>query len=103
MRQYAGDFALILLDIVMPIMNWYEFLAAVKAAPEFAAIPVIVTTQNDRELEEVTALSCGAADFVAKPISRRSSLPNRCRLNNSNGWRQHTVGDNNNRFRAALS
>lgn len=67
LRQYGGDFALILLDIVMPVMNGYEFLAAVKRDPEFSSIPVIVTTQNDGEEEEVTALSCGAADFVGKP------------------------------------
>ena len=67
LQQDVGSFALILLDIVMPIMNGYEFLAAIKDDPTLAAIPVIVTTQNDGESEEVAALSCGAADFVAKP------------------------------------
>lgn len=67
LRQYAGDFSLILLDIVMPVMDGYEFLAAIKEDPKFDSIPVIVTTQNDGESEEVAALSCGAADFVAKP------------------------------------
>ncbi len=67
LRREAGGFALILLDIVMPVMDGYEFLAEVKGDPAFSSIPVIVTTQNDAESEEVTALSCGAADFVAKP------------------------------------
>lgn len=67
LQQYAGSFSLILLDLVMPVMDGYEFLTAVKDTPEFSSIPVIVTTQNDRESEEVTALSCGAADFVPKP------------------------------------
>lgn len=67
LQQDAGGISLILLDIVMPVMNGYEFLAAVKDNPEFSAIPVVVTTQNDGESEEVAALSCGAADFVAKP------------------------------------
>ncbi len=67
LQQYAGDFSLILLDIVMPVMDGYEFLAEVKGTPRFSSIPVIVTTQNDGESEEVAALSCGAADFVAKP------------------------------------
>lgn len=74
LQQYAGDFALILLDIVMPVMDGYEFLAAVKDNPDYASIPVIVTTQNDGEEEEVAALSCGAADFVAKPYKRRIIL-----------------------------
>ncbi len=67
LRQENHEFSLILLDIVMPVMNGYEFLAAVKDDPALSAIPVIVTTQNDGESEEVAALSCGAADFVAKP------------------------------------
>lgn len=67
LAQYAGHFSLILLDIVMPVMDGYAFLAAVKDDPKFDSIPVIVTTQNDGESEEVAALSCGAADFVAKP------------------------------------
>lgn len=67
LREHAGDFALILLDIVMPVMNGYEFLAAVKEDSAFASIPVIVTTQNDGESDEIFALSSGAADFVAKP------------------------------------
>ena len=65
--QHAGDFSLILLDIIMPVMDGYEFLAAVRQEPTYASIPVVVTTQNDGESEEVSALSCGAADFVAKP------------------------------------
>ncbi|WP_087065784.1 putative bifunctional diguanylate cyclase/phosphodiesterase [Intestinibacillus massiliensis] len=67
LHEYAGHFSLILLDIVMPVMDGYAFLAAVKEDAAFASIPVIVTTQNDAESEEVAALSCGAADFVAKP------------------------------------
>ncbi|WP_425595515.1 response regulator, partial [Neglectibacter timonensis] len=55
LRQYAGDFSLILLDIVMPVMDGYEFLAAIKEDPKFDSIPVIVTTQNDGESEEVAA------------------------------------------------
>ena len=38
-----------------------------KARPDYASIPVIVTTQNDGESDEVAALSHGATDFVAKP------------------------------------
>lgn len=43
------------------------FLAAIKANPVYAAVPVIVTTQSDNESDEVSALAQGAADFVAKP------------------------------------
>ncbi|MCD8168645.1 MAG: EAL domain-containing protein, partial [Clostridiales bacterium] len=74
LREHAGGFALILLDIVMPVMGGYEFLAMVKNSPEYSSIPVIVTTQNGGESEEVAALSCGAADFVTKPYRPKSLL-----------------------------
>lgn len=59
--------SLILLDLIMPVMDGYTFLSHVKADTVLSAIPVIVTTQSDGESSEVTALSHGAADFVAKP------------------------------------
>ena len=66
--------SLILLDIVMPVMNGYEFLNALKANPAIASIPVIVTTQNEGENDEIAALECGASDFVAKPYKAKVIL-----------------------------
>lgn len=67
LKQYKEQISLILLDIVMPVMDGYTFLSIVKKDPAYSSIPVIVTTQNDGESDEVAALSHGAADFVAKP------------------------------------
>lgn len=66
--------SLILLDIVMPVMNGYEFLNALKANPAIASIPVIVTTQNEGENDEIAALERGASDFVAKPYKAKVIL-----------------------------
>ena len=67
LKTNRADISLILLDIVMPVMDGYTFLSIIKADAVYSAIPVIVTTQSDRESDEVAALSHGAADFVAKP------------------------------------
>ena len=61
------DISLILLDIVMPVMDGYEFLARIKKSPGWSSIPVIVATQSDGEADEVNALAHGATDFIAKP------------------------------------
>ena len=67
LESHHEEISLILLDIQMPVMDGYTFLALVKADPSFSSIPVIVTTQGDSEEDEVNALSHGASDFVAKP------------------------------------
>ena len=57
----------ITLDIMMPRMDGWSVLTALKSDPELAGIPVIVVTiTTDRGV----ALSLGAADFMTKPIER---------------------------------
>ena len=49
LKTNRADISLILLDIVMPVMDGYTFLSIIKADAVYSAIPVIVTTQSDRE------------------------------------------------------
>ena len=62
-----GSVALILLDVMMPVMDGYTFLDIVKKDSVLSLIPVIVTTQSDSEADELAALEHGANDFVTKP------------------------------------
>ncbi len=55
----------ILLDVMMPGMDGWSVLSALKADPELDRIPVVmVTFASERSL----ATSLGAADYVAKPV-----------------------------------
>ncbi len=74
LEHRADEVALVLLDVMMPVMDGYTFLDRVKAMPDLAAIPVIVMTQSDSEADEVAALSHGATDFVPKPYRPRVIL-----------------------------
>ena len=67
LQTCKNEIALILLDVIMPVMDGYTFLDRAKADPELAIIPVIVMTQSEGEESEVSALAHGATDFVAKP------------------------------------
>ena len=67
LRQHKDSIALILLDVMMPVMDGYTFLDRVRDDAELSLIPVIVTTQSDGEEDEVSALAHGATDFVPKP------------------------------------
>ena len=59
--------AAILLDIMMPQVDGWTVLSALKRDPNLAAIPVIIVSMLD---ERPLGLSLGAAEFLTKPIDR---------------------------------
>ena len=64
-RQERPD--AITLDVLMPGMDGWAVLAALKADPVLADVPVIMLTMlDDRNL----GLALGASDFMTKPIDR---------------------------------
>jgi signal transduction histidine kinase len=59
---------LILLDMMMPGMDGFELLAALRAQPQLRAIPaVFLTAAHDRDLL-LRAFESGAVDYVTKPF-----------------------------------
>lgn len=59
---------LVITDKVMPKLNGYEFLKAVRNIPEFRFTPVILMTANATPDEEKTAFEKGFFDLILKPI-----------------------------------
>ncbi len=65
-----GYYALVLMDIQMPVMNGYEATKAIRALnnPKLADIPIIAMTANAFEEDRKQALACGMNAHIAKPI-----------------------------------
>jgi CheY-like chemotaxis protein len=59
--------AAITLDVIMPDLDGWTVLAAIKGDPELADIPVILMTIMD---EKNRGYSLGAADYMVKPVDR---------------------------------
>jgi len=59
---------LILLDVMMPDMDGYQVLAALKSDPAIQDIPVIFLTALGDVRDEEYGLEQGAADYITKPI-----------------------------------
>lgn len=64
----APPIDVILLDIVMPVMDGYETLAALAADPALRHLPVIVITGVDELESVVRCLEMGAADYLPKSV-----------------------------------
>jgi DNA-binding response OmpR family regulator len=61
--------ALVLLDIMMPLMTGFEVLAALKQDDTTKNIPVILVTAQSKEEEILRGLELGAEDYITKPFS----------------------------------
>ena len=63
------DFAVILLDVVMPGMDGYETAAMIRARDKSRYVPIIFLSAMNEEPAHLTrAYAAGAVDFVFKPI-----------------------------------
>ena len=71
LSQYYKDISLILLDVVMPVCDGFEFLSRQKSDSLLASVPVIVTTGNNSQEDELKCLGLGAVDFITKPYNAR--------------------------------
>jgi len=60
---------LVLVDWNMPLMNGLDFVSAVRANPDYAAIPLIMVS-TESELEQIVhALEAGADEYIVKPFT----------------------------------
>jgi chemosensory pili system protein ChpA (sensor histidine kinase/response regulator) len=65
---------LILLDIEMPRMDGYEFMATLKGQEAYRGIPIVVLTSRAGEKHRRKALDLGASEYVVKPYQDEALL-----------------------------
>jgi PleD family two-component response regulator len=65
---------LILLDLIMPDMDGFAVLQALRADGSERFLPVIVLTGDNAEEAKARALDAGATDFLVKPVSQTETL-----------------------------
>lgn len=69
LAMHAESIAVIVLDVVMPVMDGLSFLEHFRNHQEYNNIPVIVATSNEDEGVEQKCLEYGVWDFVMKPYN----------------------------------
>ena len=62
----AGDYDLILLDVMLPQLNGMEVLRRIRRESD---VPVIMLTARDAVMDKVAGLDAGADDYITKPFA----------------------------------
>ena len=68
LQSRAADIALVLLDIVMPVMDGFEVLEAMNASRVIEDIPVIMISSDDSLASLRRSYDLGASDYVNRPF-----------------------------------
>jgi two-component system chemotaxis response regulator CheY len=69
LAKHHDDIALIILDVNMPEMDGFEFLAKIKANPDFQSIPVMMLTTESERGKIIQAIRAGAVNYICKPFT----------------------------------
>lgn len=67
----SGGADIILLDLMLPEINGNEVCRIIR---QTSAVPIIMLTAKDSEIDKVVGLEIGADDYVTKPYSTRELL-----------------------------
>ncbi len=67
-KAVSGDYALIVLDVMLPGMNGFEVLRRVRSV---SRIPVLLLTARGEDVDRIVGLEIGADDYLPKPFNPR--------------------------------
>jgi two-component system, OmpR family, response regulator CpxR len=64
----AGDYALVILDVMLPTLNGFEVLRRIRQGSQ---VPVLMLTARGEEIDRIVGLEMGADDYLPKPFNPR--------------------------------
>ena len=67
-RFRADRPALVILDLMLPVLSGLDVCRAIRAESD---VPIVIVTAKDAEADKVAGLELGADDYVTKPFSVR--------------------------------
>src|SRR5262249_29557443 len=67
-------FDVVVLDLMLPGIDGLEVCRRLRAAPESAALPILMLTARGEDVDKIVGLELGADDYLAKPFNPRELL-----------------------------
>jgi CheY-like chemotaxis protein len=67
--QRTRDIDIVLMDIMMPVMDGYDTMRAIRQMEQYKSLPIIAVTGKVVEGERQRCIDAGATDYVPKPVN----------------------------------
>jgi len=72
--EATPDMAIVLMDIMMPEMDGYQTMQAIRLKPLFHRLPIVALTAKAMKGDREKCLEAGASDYLAKPVNTEQLL-----------------------------
>jgi len=70
----AGDIDLVLMDIMLPEMDGYDTMRAIRRMYSFKQLPIVALTAKAMKGDREKCIDAGASDYIAKPVETEELL-----------------------------